>query len=388
MLAAINFTHIVDVMILMPLGDLFISIYNISPIQFSILVASYAIGAFISSLIGMFYLDVFDRKKALMFIYTGFIVGTIACGFTNSYESLLVIRFITGLFGGMIGALVLSVVSDLYKFEERGKAMGIIMGAFSAAAALGVPLGLFLADMFSWRIPFFFIGGVGLLNLFILYTYFPSMTDHLKSVNKDRSISKVFGAVFNDQNQVNALILGFVLVLGHFLIIPFITPYMTRNVGFEQSEVTYIYFLGGVLTVFTAPFFGNLTDKIGAIKLFTILMSLSFIPVFILTNLPVVPIYAALIVTSSFFILGSGRFIPPNTLITAAAGAASRGSFMSVKSALQQLAVGLASVIGGYIITFDENEKLEHYDIVGYISIAICIVGFYLVRRVKVAKGN
>jgi predicted MFS family arabinose efflux permease len=388
MLAAINFTHIVDVMILMPLGDMFMSIYNINPSQFSILVASYAIGAFLSSLIGIFYLDIFDRKRALLFIYTGFIVGTIACGFTNSYESLLAIRFITGLFGGMIGALVLSVVSDLYKFEERGKAMGIIMGAFSAAAALGVPIGLYFADLFSWRIPFFLIGGVGLINLSILYFYFPNMKAHLKSINQDRSPFRVLGAVFNDKNQVNALILGFVLVLGHFIIIPFITPYMTRNIGFDQSQITYIYFLGGVLTVFSAPIFGALTDKIGAVKLFTILMTISFIPVYVLTNLPPVPVFVALIVTSSFFVLGSGRFIPPNTLITAAAGTASRGSFMSIKSALQQLAVGSSSIIGGLIITFDDDLKLEHYNVVGYISIATCILGIFLVRRIKVAKGN
>jgi len=388
MLAAINFTHIVDVMILMPLGDVFMSIYDINPSQFSILVASYSIGAFISSLIGFFYLDVFDRKKALLFIYTGFIVGTVACGFTNSYESLLLIRFITGLFGGMIGALVLSVISDLYKFEERGNAMGIIMGAFSAAAALGVPTGLYLAETFSWRVPFFLIGGVGILNLSILYFYFPNMTEHLKTVNKDRSILKVLESVFNDQNQINALTLGFVLVLGHFIIIPFITPYMTRNIGFEQSQITYIYFLGGILTVFTAPLLGRWTDKYGAVKLFTILMTISFIPVFILTNLPPVPVFVALIVTSVFFVLGSGRFIPPNTLITAAAGTDSRGSFMSVKSALQQLAVGLSSVLGGMIITFDDDLKLEHYNIVGYISIATCIVGMYLIRRIKVAEGN
>ena len=388
LLAFMNFTHIVDVMILMPLGDLFMDIYNIGPSQFALLVSSYAIGAFLSSLAGIFFLDIFDRKKALLFIYSGFIIGTCFCGLTNSYVSLLVVRFCTGLFGGMTGALVLSVVSDLYKFEERGKAMGIVMAAFSAAAALGVPIGLSLATTFSWRIPFFAIAGIGLIILSMIYLYFPSMTGHLKSVEKNRSFVNVLGPIWKDDNQVNALVLGLVLVLGHFIIIPFITPYMTRNVGFEQNQIAFIYLAGGVMTVFTAPLFGYLTDKIGALKLFTILMLISFIPILVLTNLGPQPIYLALIVTTSFFILGSGRFIPPNTMITAAVGPANRGSFMSIKSALQQLAVASASYIGGLIITFDDMKRLEHYDIVGYISIITCFIAIFLARRLKVAAGN
>ena len=387
-LAAINFTHIMDSMIMMPLGDVFMKLFEINPQEFSLLVSAYAIGAFCSSIVAVFYLDVFDRRKALIFIYTGFSIGTILCGFAPSYFFLLGIRFLTGLFGGVIGAMALSIVSDVFQFERRGKAIGFLMAGFSAAAALGVPTGLFLADMFSWRMPFFFIGSMGLILLMLILWKFPSLQGHLEAVDSDRSFKNVFGAIFLDKNQVNALVLGFVLVLGHFLIIPFLAPYMTRNVGFTQGQITYIYFLGGLATVFSSPLIGKLTDKHGVIPVFGTLMVLSFIPTVWITNMPATPVWGALIITTFFFIVGSGRMIPPQTLITAAATPRTRGSFMAVKSAFQQFAIALAAALSGFIVVIDDHGRLDHYDWVGYLAIGICFVALMLAPRIRVAHGN
>ncbi|MDX1477258.1 MAG: MFS transporter [Saprospiraceae bacterium] len=387
-LVSINFTHIMDVMIMMPLGDVFMNLFDITPLQFSMLVSSYAVAAFFASLLAVLYLDVFDRRKAMLFIVTGFTVGTYLCATAPSFLFLLIVRFATGLFGGVIGAMVLSVVSDVFKFERRGKALGWLMAGFSAAAALGVPFGLWLAEVFSWRVPFIVIGTFGLILLVIMFFYFPVMRGHLASVDKDRSIKKVFGLIFLDKNQVNALILGFILILGHFLIIPFIAPYMIRNVGFTQAQITYIYLIGGLLTVFSSPLFGIWTDRHGAVKVFAILMVLSFIPVVWITQMGPTPVWLALVATSLFFVLGSGRMIPPQTLITAAASPRSRGSFMSIKSALQQLSVALGSGVSGFVVVFDENEQLANYEWVGYLSIAVCIVALFLAPRIRVAEGN
>ena len=388
-LASINFTHIMDAMIMMPLGDIFMNLFEIGPQQFSLLVSAYAIGAFISSILAVFYLDIFDRRRALIFLYTGFAVGTFLCGFAPTYEYLMTIRFITGLFGGVIGAMALSIVSDVFKFERRGKAMGFLMAGFSAAAALGVPLGLWLADQFSWRMPFFTVGGMGFILLAMIVWKFPSLKGHLEEVDKVRSFRNVFGAIFLDKNQVNALVLGAVLVLGHFLIIPFIAPYMTRNVGFTQSEIIYIYLFGGLATVFSSPLFGRFTDRFGVMPVFISLMVFSFIPVLWITNMPPSPVVIALIATTLFFVSGSGRMIPPQTLITAAATTRTRGSFMAVKSAMQQLSIALASAVSGFVVVMnDDPESLSNYNIVGYLSIAICIVALLIAPRIKVAAGN
>jgi predicted MFS family arabinose efflux permease len=388
-LASVNFTHVMDVMIMMPLGDVFMDTFAISPQQFSLLVSSYAIAAFCSSIIAVSYLDTFDRRNALLIMYGGMVIGTILCATSTSYEMLLFLRFLTGFFGGVIGALALSVVSDVFEFERRGKAMGTLMAGFSAAAALGVPLGLYLADVFDWRFPFFFIGGSGIILWSLIFFRFPRMTVHLNQLNTNRSIFRILRTILGNRNQLNALILGIVLVLGHFIIIPFIAPYMTRNVGFTQREISYIYFIGGTLTVFSSPYFGLLTDRYGVQRVFRTLVFISFVPVIAITHMPRVAIPLALIATSVFFVVGSGRMIPPQTLITASIGRENRGSFMAVKSALQQLGIALAAAISGMIVVLDETtQTLENYNIVGYLSIAICLLAIYLASKIYAVKEN
>jgi predicted MFS family arabinose efflux permease len=386
-LASVNFTHIMDVMIMMPLGDVFMETFSISPKQFSLLVSSYAIAAFCSSIIAVSYLDTFDRRNALLLMYGGMVIGTILCATSTSYEMLLALRFVTGFFGGVIGALALSVVSDVFEFERRGKAMGTLMAGFSAAAALGVPVGLYLADVFSWRIPFLIIGGVGVILWFLIFFRFPKMIGHFSQLNLNRSLFRILRSILGNRNQRNALVLGIVLVLGHFIIIPFIAPYMTRNVGFTQREISYIYFVGGTLTVFSSPYFGLLTDRHGVQRVFRALVFISIIPVIAITNMPKVAIPVALIATSIFFVVGSGRMIPPQTLITAAVGKENRGSFMAVKSALQQLGVALAAAISGMIVSLNESTgELDNYHFVGYLSIAICLFAVYLATKISVVR--
>ena len=386
-LATVNFTHIVDSMLIMPLGDIFIELFQISAAEYSYLVSSYAIAAFMSSLIGVFFLDRFDRKKALIFIYTGFALGTLMCAFAESYMALLLLRFGTGLFGGMIGALVLSVVSDLYLFKERGAAMGILFAAFSAASALGVPIGIYLAANGNWQLPFLCIGIIGLvISSFIMFR-FPSMTEHFNAIQEKPSFVQTISAITTDKNQLNALLAGFILVLAHFLIIPFISPYMIKNVGFSQMEISYQFFLGGLATVVSAPLVGKLTDRLGVMKVFTVVMVISFIPTMFITTMGQEPLWYGLIFTTMFFIFASSRMISPNTIITASAPTANRGSFMSIKSALQQFAIFLSAIISGAIVTIEEGQY-QNYMWVGLLSVSFGIISIFLVKRLKVAKGN
>ncbi len=386
-LATVNFTHIVDSMLIMPLGDIFIQLFGINAQEYSYLVSSYAFAAFLSSLAGVFFLDRFGRKSALLFVYTGFSVGTLLCAFANTYAALLTLRFITGLFGGMIGALVLSIVSDLYPFKERGRAMGVLFAAFSAASALGVPIGIFLAAKGSWQWPFFLIGSMGLLITGFIHMAFPTMSSHLSLIDQNLSIKKTIRAITGDVNQLRGLTAAFVVILAHFLIIPFISPYMIRNVGLTQMEISYQFFLGGAATIVTAPFIGRLTDRYGVMRVFTIVMLLSLVPTYMITNLPVSSIYVALTWTTLFFILASGRMIPSNAVITAAAPLSNRGSFMSIKSALQQLAIFAASLVSGWLVSLSVDGYVG-YQYVGYLSIAFGLLAVALVSRVRVAQGN
>ena len=388
LLATINFTHIVDSMLIMPLGDLFIETFDISPSQYTFLVSGYALAAFFSGLAAVFYLDRVDRKIGLLFIYAGFSVGTFACGLADSYVTLLTLRIVTGLFGGIIGAMVLSVISDLFAFHERGKAMGYLFAAFSAASALGVPIGIYVADLASWQLPFLTLGILGLIICGIIYLTFPKLNEHLQYQDKKLKIADTLGKIFEDRNQVNALSAGFVLVLAHFMIIPFISPYLIKNVGLTQREIAFQFFLGGAATLISSPIVGKMTDKKGVMPVFTTMMLVSFIPTLLITNLPQCPLWVALTSTTLFFVFASGRMISPNTIITAAAPQSNRGSFMSLKSSLQQLAIGLAGLISGAIVYVGEDQVYHNYQYVGLLSILLGVISLYFVKVIKVAPGN
>ena len=387
-LAVINVTHIIDSMLIMPLGDIFIETFGISAAEYSYLVSAYAIGAFISSIVAFLYLDRFDRKSALLLLYTGFVIGTLLCGFADDYLTLLFLRFVTGGFGGVIGALAFAIVSDLYLFKERGKAMGVLIGAFSVASAIGVPFGLYLAATYDWRTPFLTLGVLGLVVLILIYWKFPSIKVHIEQRVEQPSISRTIHLLTSDKNQLNALLLGAILVLGHFVIIPFIAPYMIKNVGFSQMDVTKIFLFGGLSMVVSAPIAGRLTDRIGVLPVFTAAILLSFIPTIAMTHMGPSPVWYALIFTTMFFIFASSRMIPANTIITASVGHENRGSFMSMKSALQQLSIAVSSLISGLVVFINSDGTYSRYNLLAYISIVLCLMSIYLITKIKVAKGN
>ena len=370
------------------MGDIFIKTFQLNAAEYSYLVSSYAFGAVISSVTAFLYLDRFDRKTALIFLYAGFVIGTMLCGFANSYIMLVALRFLTGGFGGVIGALAFAIVSDLYPFKERGQAMGILVGAFSAASALGVPFGLYLAATYTWRTPFIGLGLIGVCMLGLIIWKFPSIRKHLDEQSEQASISRTVSLLISDKNQLNALLLGGILILGHFIIIPFISPYMIRNVGFSQMDITKIFLCGGIAMVFSAPLVGKLTDRVGVLKVFNVAIILSFIPTIAITHMDASPVWYGLVFTTLFFIFGSSRMIPANTIITASVGNENRGSFMSMKSALQQLAIALASLISGAVVFINEEGVYERYEILAYLSIVFCLICMYLITRLRVAKGN
>lgn len=392
-LCLINFTHIVDSMIIMPLGDIFIEEFSLTAQQYSLLVSSYAASAAVSSIIGIFLIDKFDRKNALLVLYAGFTLGTLICGFCNNYISLVLARLFTGFFGGLIGALVLSVISDLFLFNERGKAMGYLFAAFSAASAFGVPIGIYLAAISHWQLPFWAIGSTGVLILVLIYFTFPTLDAHKKLVPQHINLASITEDIFKDRNQRNALIAGFVLILAHFMIIPFISPFLIKNIGFTQKQISLQFFLGGVATLVTSPFIGKLTDKIGVMKVFIVVMLVSFIPTIIITHLSPPAsgnpnIVLILVTTTMFFIFASGRMIAPNAIITASAPIKTRGSFMAMKSALQQFAIALTGVISGMIVFIGKDGLYQNYHFVGYLSIFFGVIALYVVNKLKVAEGN
>jgi DHA1 family inner membrane transport protein len=381
-LALIQFTHVMDFMIIMPLGNQLMKLFQIEPQQFGFIVSAYTITAGLVGFAGAFFVDNFDRKKLLLTCYAGFLIGTLACAFAPNYGFMLAARIFTGAFGGLLSTLILSIVGDLIPNERRGSAMGFVTAGFSLASVFGVPFGNYLASIYSWHAPFLFIAAAGLVVAGLIFKFVPFLSGHIQHKANRPRLTEVVANLIDNRNQRKALLLMCLLMLSQFTIIPFIAAYMEKNVGFTQIEVTYIYFYGGICSVFAAPLIGRMADRIGKFKVFAIFASLAIIPLFLITNMPTVPIWMALIVTSFFFIVISGRVVPAMALITSTTTPKSRGSFMSFNSSVQQTSAGVAAFIAGAIVTKDEAGKLQHYPIVGYIAIAACFLSIWAASRI------
>lgn len=378
-LALVQFTHIMDFMVIMPLGDTLMNAFSITPRQFSLIVSSYTLSAGVAGLASAFFIDRFDRKTALFFVYTGFVAGTLFCALAHSYEVLLVARMITGFFGGIQSALILAIIGDVFPYEKRGSAMGTVMAAFSAAAVIGVPAGYFFGIKFGWNVPFYIITVIGLLVITLIYIKIPSLRDHLKEKYSPLANRRFLLSIFSNKNLLVALLFTVTLILGQFTVIPFIAPFMERNVGFEPMEVTYIYLCGGALTLFTSPLIGRLSDRIGKKQTFTLFAVLTLLTILVITNLGSIPVVVALIITTLFFIFTSGRMIPATTLVTSVVPPANRGSFMSLNSSVQQFAAGISALIAGLIVRESElNGELINFDKVGYLAAGVSVLAIFV----------
>ncbi|MGV3559783.1 MFS transporter [Larkinella arboricola] len=381
-LACINFTHIVDFIIMMPMGPQLMRYFNLNPHEFSFIVSAYSLSAGISGFLAAFYVDRFDRKKVVLTAYIGFVIGTIACGLAPTFPLLIVARTTAGLFGGVLGAQVFSIVADVVPYERRATAMSIITTSFSVASVVGVPLGLYLATEISWHAPFLALGGLGVLVTVLIIRYVPRLDGHLQTGSRYQPL-EILMAMLRSPNQLRALWLTTTIMLGHFSIIPLLSPYLVANVGLGEDQLYLIYLVGGLVTIFTGPLVGRLADKRGKYPVFVVFALLSMIPMFLLTSMQPSSLTYILAVNAVFFIFSNARFIPTQAMVTAVVEPQRRGGFMSMNSSVQLLAQAVATYGAGLLVTKTESGALIHYSWVGYLAMAAIFVSVFIARYIR-----
>jgi predicted MFS family arabinose efflux permease len=386
-LAGIQFTHILDFMIMMPLGPQLLRVLHLNTHEFGLLLSSYTFTAAASGLIAATYVDRFDRRKLMLTLYALFIVATLCCGLAPNFTALLVARALAGAFGGILSGMTQTMIADVVPYERRGQAMGTLMAAFSLSTVAGVPLGLFLAGhipLLGWRAPFFFIVLLSLVFLFIGYRLLPSLTAHLGRKKEGNVFQQIY-AVAKEPNHLKAFFFVSLLMMTGFSVIPYIALYYTANVGMSESFITLVYLAGGAATFFTSRLIGKLADRHGKLRTFRWVALASFVPLLVTTHLVPLPWWLVLINSTVFFILVPGRMIPGMAMVTAAAAPQVRGTFMSLGSSVQMFSSGLASLVSGLIITRNAAGQVEHYNLVGYIAVACGLLSLWVAQHLKVA---
>jgi MFS transporter, DHA1 family, inner membrane transport protein len=380
-LTAIQFVHILDFVIIMPLGPQLMRSLDISAHQFGLLVSAYTFAAAATGLLAAVALDRVDRKRGLLWLLAGFGVGTLLCGLATSYPLLLAARAAAGACGGVLAAVVLAVIGDQVPMERRGRATGIVMAGFSVASVLGLPAGLSLASRWGWQSPFIALAGATALVLVVGIRVLPQMRGHLGPVGADRgpTVQRLV-AVAREPVHVRAFVFTIALMLAGFSVIPFLSPYLVTNAGLPEGQLYLIYLVGGLFTAFTSPMFGRWADRWGAEQVFVRVALVSVIPVVGVTLLPPLPVPAIIAITTVFMVVAGGRWVTALSLINNAVEARTRGSFMSLNSSVQQLGAGLASLLAGWMVVDGPDRRLHGYPKVGIFA-AVCVFGAVVLAR-------
>lgn len=383
-LALLQFTVILDFMVLSPLGDILMKSLAIGPARFSLVVSAYAFSAGGAGLLAAGFADRFDRKKLLMFFYAGFVVGTLACGLASSFELLLVARIVTGLFGGVIGAISMAIITDEFAVHQRGRVMGTVQMAFAASQVLGIPVGLYLANLWDWHAPFLMIVVLALLIGGAILAKMRPVTKHL-ALQSDRSaFVHLWHTVANKNYQTGFLAIAF-LSIGGFMLMPFGSAFLINNVKITQHQLPLVYLFTGIASIVIMPVVGRLSDRYSKFWLFTAGSVLAIITVVIYTNLGPAPMWEVVLINVIMFMGIMSRMIPATTLNTSVPDLKDRGAYMSITSSLQQVAGGLAAVGAGFIVTqASKTSPLVNYDVLGYVASAVFVVCIFFVYRISV----
>ncbi|RKH62868.1 myxochelin export MFS transporter MxcK [Corallococcus aberystwythensis] len=365
LLAAVQFTHVVDFMMLMPLGPLLMQRLGLSATRFGALVSAYTLASAAMGVLGVFWLDRLERKRTLLMLYAGFIASTLLCGAATGATGLLLARTVAGACAGLMGAVVIAIVSDVVPAERRGQAIGTVMTAYALSAVAGVPLGLGLANLGGWRSPFIVLAGLAGVVWLLLLRFLPRVDGHLSHAS-----GAAAAAGFTPR-----LALGwgltFTVVFASFLLIPYLGAFMVNNVGLSLTDLPWVYLVGGAATFVSSHWIGRMADRLGAARALALLLVATMAPHLLFTHLPPSPLPVVAVVFVLFMTLTSGRAIPTMALVASQVPPSLRGRYLAVNMAASDGASGLAAWMGGLLLSTAPDGTLIGFAQLGWLAVGI-----------------
>jgi len=383
LLALVQFTIIIDFMIMSPLGAIIMPALDISAAQFGVAVSAYAFSAGISGILAAGFADRFDRKRLLLFFYVGFTLGTALCAVAPNYHVLLLGRIVTGLFGGVMGSIVLAIITDLFPLQLRGRVMGFVQTAFAASQVLGIPVGLFLSNHWNWHICFAALVALSIVSMAAILVVMKPVNEHLR-LKQDHNAFRHLIATVREPRYLLAFSVTTLLATGGFMMMPFGSVYIVHNLGIDIVHLPTIYLVSGLFSIFMGPLVGKASDAFGKFTTFAFGCAVSVVMVLIYTHLGQVSLTTAIVVNVLMFVGIFSRMIPSQALMSAIPEPSQRGSFSAVSSSVQQFSGGLGSILAGAIILQNADGSLRHFDRVGYVVVAttmISLVAMYFVQK-------
>ncbi len=382
-LAFLQFTIVLDFMILSPLGALLLKELGVTTAEFGLVVSAYAFSAGASGLLTAGFADKFDRKKLLLFFYSGFVVGTLLCGVAPSYRFLMVARMVTGLFGGVIGSISFAIIADLFPFEARGRVMGVVMTAFAASQVLGIPAGLYMSNAFGWHAPFLMIAGFSAAVGVVIFTVLRPIDEHLKNPSDKNAFAHLFATLARPRYQW-----GFastmLLAVGGFMLMPFGSAFSVQNLGVPIEKLPIVYMCTGVASIVAGPVMGRISDAVGKYKTFVAGSAVGIGVILYFTQLGPTPLWRVIAINIVVFVAMTSRMISAQALSSAIPGPKDRGAYMSISSSLQQFAGGVAASAAGLIVSQPSGGgPLENYPRLGYVVGSAMLATVFMMYKIN-----
>jgi predicted MFS family arabinose efflux permease len=385
-LAAVQFTSIVDFMVIMPLGPQLARTLSLSPTLFGLVVSSYTFAAGLAGLTASMFIDRFGRRASFLTIFAGFLVGTLCCGLATNFATLMAARFLTGAFGGLLGGQAMAIVSDVFPEQRRGAAIGALMSSFSLASVAGVPLGLILGQHYGWQAPFLILAALGVPLFFVAASALPRLDGHLQQVRRESALEQL-RITFTHPNHLRAFMLTVALMLSGFAVFPFLSPYLVANLGVTEEQLPLNYVAGGLFSLVGAPLIGRLADRFGKLRVFRLVAPANAIIVLAICILPPLPLGFIVGLVGMLMLSNVGRMIPAMALITASVDPRHRGGFLGANTAVQHIAAGIGTTLGGLILTQPAGQPIQNFPLVGILSASVTLGSLWLAGRLRPATA-
>lgn len=387
LIAAVHFINILDFMIVMPLGPDFALELGIATHHIGLIAGSYTAAAAVSGVAGSFFLDRFDRRKALAVSMFGLVLGTALAGLSWNLPTLIGARVVAGLFGGPATAISLAIVADVVPRERRGRAMGTVMSAFSLASIAGVPISLEIAHAAGWRAPFYSVAALGALISAGAIFLLPPLRLHLKEDITPPGWG-MFKMLTRPLPLLSALALA-AMVTSAFAVIPNIPSYLVFNLHYEgegwiadllawlgidyrPSVLGPLYLIGGTVSLLVIQLVGRMTDRFGSAAVSWVGGALTCTIMYIwFINYQPLP---AMLLFVFFMGAMTVRGVPARTLDTKVPMAHERAAFMSMQSAVQHTTLAIAASLSSFILSENPDKSLQGMPTLGIIAVVFAIL--------------
>ena len=385
-LAAIQFTTVLDFMVIMPLAPQFTRVFDLSAQQFGWLISAYTFAAAVAGIIAAVVIERFERKRLLLMVYVGFVAAAVVTAGAQNFSMLLLARALAGVFGGVLYGVIFTVIGDTIPEARRGRATGVVMTSFAVSTVAGVPLALLLSNAFNWRAAFVIVAVSGAVNALIARRTLPSAAHMMPTTverDRERAMWSEFVRTLTYPNHLRAFVFTLLMMLSGFMVIPYVSLYMTANIGLPETQLPLIYLAGGVATFFTARWFGHWADREGKHEVYRKIALISLAPLLIITHAPALPLILTLTLAVMFFVFVSGRMVPGMAVVTSAARPGGRAAFMTLNGSVMQIGSGVAATLSGALIHRLPSGALQNYNWIGWIAAAATLVAIWWVGNIE-----